>query len=383
VRRLQGDELKNAEQELAAAGKSYRENLEKLRAMQPDLSDFIEVKPLSPEDIKKMLPEGVGLLAYYVTKENVIGWVVTREGITARKLPMTRKQLKQKITQLRELLQNFSPVHRELRELYKDLVSSFEAELKDIRQLGILPHDVLNYLPFVALRPDRDNYWTDFVRIFVSPSASVLGRLLRRYDERMGPAGGLLIMGNPALGDPNLDLPFAEKEALAVGFEQVGSEVQLGKQATETAFRQKARLSEYIHLACHGTFDPQSPLKSALKLASTEDSDGALTALEVFSLPLSARLVTLSACQTGLGKLNRGDEIIGFNRAFLAAGAGSILSSLWRVSDVATAVMMKRFYRFLKTNPTIDALQKAQQVVRRYFPHPAYWSGFVLVGIWL
>jgi len=103
--------------------------------------------------------------------------------------------------------------------------------------------------------------------------------------------------------------------------------------------------------ASHGTLDPDSPLFSAIKLAPGHGQDGDLTAMEVFSLPLSARLVTLSACQTGLGKLKSGDEIIGFNRAFLAAGAGAILSSLWRVSDVATAVLMKRFYRYLRQHP--------------------------------
>lgn len=248
--------------------------------------------------------------------------------------------------------------------------------------VGVLPHGVLHYLPFAALMSAPGRYWSQDVKLFSSPSASVLELLLKREDDRFGPAGGLLSIGNPDLGDPSLDLPFAGQEAQAIGFEQPGAQVYVRKDATEARVGKLIGSAEYVHLASHGSFDEDSPLLSALKLAPGDGQDGDLTAMEVFSLPLSARLVTLSACQTGLGRLKRGDEIIGFNRAFLSAGAGSILSSLWRVSDVATAVLMKRFYRNLREHPPAEALRRAQELVRRYYPHPAYWAGFVLTGTW-
>jgi CHAT domain-containing protein len=382
VRRTAGKERQAAEAAYAKAQKAYREKFEKLRRLQPALTDFIEVRPVGTKEIRVQLPDDVALLAYYITSKDTIGWVIRKDGVRAHRLPPTKKKLSKRVGRVRKLLENFSPADRDLKKLYDQLVRPLEKDLSGVRNLGVLPHDVLNYLPFAALQTGSSAYLSDRYRVFIAPSASVLQVLLRRQRDRFGPAGGLLALGNPSLGDPALELPFAEKEARAVGFEQPGGEVALRDQATEAAFRDKAGLSEYLHLACHGEFNSKSPLFSSLKLAPGGDQDGDLTALEVFSLSLSARLVTLSACQTGLGQLKSGDEIIGFNRAFLAAGAGSIISSLWRVSDVATAIMMKRFYRYLKTSTALEALHQAQQVVRRYFPHPAYWSGFTLTGTW-
>jgi len=382
VRRTAGKERQAAEAAYAKAQEAYREKFEQLRRLQPALTDFIEVRPVGTREIRAQLPDDVALLAYYVTAGDTIAWVIRKDSVRAHRLPAAKQQLQKRVGRVRRLLESFSPADRDLKNLYDQLVRPLEKDLSSVRSLGILPHDVLNYLPFAALQTGPSAYLSDRYRVFIAPSASVLQVLLRRQRDRFGPAGGLLALGNPALGDPSLELPFAEKEAAAVGFEQPGGEVALRDQATEAAFRDKAGLSEYLHLACHGEFNSKSPLFSSLKLASGGDQDGDLTALEVFSLSLSARLVTLSACQTGLGQLKSGDEIIGFNRAFLAAGAGSIISSLWRVSDVATAIMMKRFYRYLKTGTALEALHQAQQVVRRYFPHPAYWSGFTLTGTW-
>jgi CHAT domain-containing protein/Tfp pilus assembly protein PilF len=383
VRRTTGEKRAAAEKAYQAAQQAYREKFEQLRRLQPALTDFIEVRPAGTKEIREQLPDDVALLAYYVTSQDTIGWVIRKDAIKAHRLSPAKQDLQSRVGKVRKLLENFSLADPDLKKLYDDLVRPLEEDLLGIRRVGILPHDVLNYLPFAALKTGKSAYLSDRYRVFSAPSVGVLQVLLRRQQEQVGPAGGLLALGNPTLGDPALDLPFAEKEASAVGFEQPGSDVALRGEATESAFRKKAGLSGYLHLACHGEFNSKSPLFSSLKLAPGDGQDGELTALEVFSLSLSARLVTLSACQTGLGKLKSGDEIIGFNRAFLAAGAGSIVSSLWRVSDVATAVMMKRFYRYLKTSTPLEALHQSQQIVRRYFPHPAYWSGFVLVGTWL
>ncbi|MBF0128216.1 MAG: CHAT domain-containing protein, partial [Magnetococcales bacterium] len=100
---------------------------------------------------------------------------------------------------------------------------------------------------------------------------------------------------------------------------------------------------------------------------------------EIFSLKINADLVTLSACQTGLGQL-RGSEMIGLNRAFLYAGTHSLISSLWRVDDLSTAVLMKHFYRNYTSMNKADSLRQAQLMVKQNFPHPANWAGFNLLG---
>jgi Uncharacterized protein conserved in bacteria len=136
-----------------------------------------------------------------------------------------------------------------------------------------------------------------------------------------------------------------------------------------------------IHLATHGEFDPVNPLFSALKLAGTKkNADGDLEAAEIFDLTITADLIVLSACQTGLGKVTSGDEVQGMNQAFLYAGTHALISSLWRVSDISTAMLMKQFYREYQTRPKAESLRRAMLHVKTRFPHPGYWGAFTLTG---
>jgi CHAT domain-containing protein len=130
-------------------------------------------------------------------------------------------------------------------------------------------------------------------------------------------------------------------------------------------------------VATHADFRDDAPLQTALELA-----DGELPILEVLGLKLKpGSLVILSACDTGLGRLDGGDAVIGLHRAFLAAGAGRVLSSLWRVSDLGAALLMKLFFRHLAGEaPPGLALRRAQNQLRRRFPHPAFWAAFRLDG---
>jgi CHAT domain-containing protein len=91
-------------------------------------------------------------------------------------------------------------------------------------------------------------------------------------------------------------------------------------------------------------------------------------------------MVCLSACQTGLGRVETGDEIIGLNRSFFYAGTHTVVSSLWRVSDVATAMLVKTFYRRYTARNKADSLRDAARHVRQSYPHPGYWGAFTLVG---
>jgi CHAT domain-containing protein len=103
---------------------------------------------------------------------------------------------------------------------------------------------------------------------------------------------------------------------------------------------------------------------------------------DVYGLNLaSADLVVLSACETQLGARSRGDDVVGLNRAFLYAGAPSVIASLWSVNDQATAVLMAAFYRELRAGASkAVALQRAQAETRALYPHPYYWAAFVLTG---
>jgi CHAT domain-containing protein len=144
--------------------------------------------------------------------------------------------------------------------------------------------------------------------------------------------------------------------------------------------------------ACHGLLDERFPLNSALALTLPESQaegqdNGLLQAWEIFeSVRLDADLVTLSACDTALGKEMGGEGLVGVTRAFQFAGARSVLASLWSVSDISTARFMKRFYRYLRSGKSKDeALRLAQIDQIQGKPgaaHPFHWAAFELFGDW-
>jgi len=156
----------------------------------------------------------------------------------------------------------------------------------------------------------------------------------------------------------------------------------LGATATEGSLLSRVPEAGILHLATHAELNPINPLFTSIKLAPDAEHDGNLEMHEVYGLDLSKTgLVVLSACNTQMGRLSRGDEIEGLTRAFLYAGTPAVVSSLWKVDDESAALFMKRFYTHLrKGKGRAEALQKAQAETRRRFPHPYHWAAFVLTG---
>jgi CHAT domain-containing protein len=153
-----------------------------------------------------------------------------------------------------------------------------------------------------------------------------------------------------------------------------------GKQGTETFVKKNAGNFNFIHFATHGSYNYDQPLYSYLLFPASDEDDGRLNVYEVFGLNLKASLVTLSACETGLGNLSRGDEIVGLSRAFLFAGSSSVIVSLWAVADYPTSILMASFYKNLKDHNLQEALSMAQRDLIKIYPEPIYWSPFILIG---
>jgi len=189
---------------------------------------------------------------------------------------------------------------------------------------------------------DGSGYLIDRYSIRMMPSASAIKYLSKKKVEE---TGGILIFGNSDLGDPELDLMYAEQEAIEVANIRPKSKVFFRKDATEAALRKNSNSYRYLHFSTHGQFDPEVPLKSALLRAPDSQYNGILSVDKLYSLNIDADLVTLSACETGLSKVANGDDLVGLTRGFLYAGSSSIVASLWKVDDRATAELMARFYK--------------------------------------
>jgi CHAT domain-containing protein len=233
-----------------------------------------------------------------------------------------------------------------------------------------------------ALRGGTPARWlAEEFELFHLPSASVLPLLAaRRKAER----GALLVLAQgQAANLPPLRHAESEARAVAATFDGVAL---IGAQATETALRERAPQAGMLHIAAHGQLNATAPLFSRLVLAGEDDletaRDGMLEVREIYGLDLRrSSLVVLSACQTQLGALSRGDDMVGLNRAFLAAGAPSVVASLWRVDDQATAMLMTAFYRHLKGGlGPAAALRAAQADVRARHSDPFLWSAFLVTG---
>ena len=355
----------------------YQDLLLEIEKQRPELLALVKVDPLTLPQLRALLEPGIVLLSYYQLPDRTLCWRIDGQGTTLFTLPVSAAELNASIDTYRRMLQNLEPLEKLSTTLYAQLLAEPLKGGGEIRALGIIPHGSLHYLAFATLNNGRD-FLIERSPLFHLPAASVLRYTLERRPQVKNRK--ILAIGNPDLGDKALDLPFAEREAATLRWNYPELTLLTRELATESWVRNHIHEFGIVHLASHGEFDPINPLFSSVRLTRDQANDGRLEAEEIFGLDLKADLVVLSACQTGLGDLQRGDDVVGMNRAFLFAGTHALLSSLWRVSDVATAIEMKQFYRDYGRMNKSEALRKAMLHVKGRYPHPGYWGAFVLTG---
>jgi len=240
------------------------------------------------------------------------------------------------------------------------------------RHIILVPHGPLHYLPFQALY-DGSAYLLEKYELSYLPGSS----LLKYCQEPRPTRGDLVAIGHSYQGR----LPYTLEEARQVA-QLWALDPILEERATLEEVRRLAPACRILHLATHGDFRPDNPLFSGLALA-----DGWLTTLDIFNLKLQASLVTLSACQTGRSVVGGGDELHGLMRSFLAAGAASLVATLWAVEDQSAAYLMKTFYARLADGwdkgaalrcAQLDLLNDPENIGRS--SHPYFWAPFFLVG---
>lgn len=329
---------------------------------------------LSYKQLSRELKEGETYVEFYGYADKWYSFVFSTNGVDV--LPINVDALKEVVI-FRRLLKgdNITKSKMVAKQLYTQLIKPLESHLKT-KNLTIIPHGVLHYLPFSALYDGR-KYLVDRFNIRMLPSASVLPYLAKPKEKQ----NKLLALGNPYLGDEELSLPYAETEVKEISSLVKGSDIYVEKQATESKVKNSAKKYSILHFASHGVFNSIVPLDSALLLAKDKSNDGALTVRELYDMDINADLVTLSACETALGHIDNGDDVIGFTRGFMFAGANSIVSSLWTVDDEATYKLMTYFYKNLQNMNKRDALAAAQRKLKTDYPNPYYWSAFQLSGM--
>ncbi|MBI5428526.1 MAG: CHAT domain-containing protein [Nitrospinae bacterium] len=372
------ESVKKMREQLVAERNRYQDLLVEVKSENPEVSAFVTVDALTLRELYGLLGDDLALVEYLTTENELVAWIVVNGKIDVVRAPVKEADLNALIKDYRMRIQRLAPAEDQSARLYEWVVKPAEKYFKDKRVLGIVPHGQLHYVSFASLR-DAEGYLIEKKPIFYTPSASVLKFTFKRKFEKTGKIKALAL-GNPDLKNFNYDLPLAELEANSIRWDFPEIDVLTRDKATESWVHKHIGEYQVIHIASHGEFDPVNPLFSSLKLTPDLEQDGSFQASEVFSLNINADLVTLSACQTGLGEIVGGDELVGLNRAFIYAGTHAIISSLWRVSDISTAVLIKHFYRNYIQEDKAESLRKAQLLVKRLYPHPGYWAGFNLTG---
>jgi CHAT domain-containing protein len=364
--------------EFEAAQAEYYALLARIRSDDPETASLLTVSPLTLRETQALLDDNVQMLAYYVLPKRTIVWSITKQKVTMRSILIDKDSLMKLVRQFRHAIEsraNKYVVNNLSRELYnlllKDIVAQGSAELV------IVPHDFLHYLPFQALMTQDDKYMVEKYSINYLSSASLLQYVV---EKRKGAKESLLAFGNPTLGSASEDLVFAEREVNDISANFPKSEIYVKKAATRVMLRQRSAAFSILHFATHGELNETNPMESSLRLAVAGDDSGRLTTRDIFNLDLKASLVVLSSCETALGKIATGDEVIGFTRAFIYAGSPSVVTTLWEINDQATSLLMLDFYKNLMTRNKSEALRISQINLMKKYPHPFYWSPFILSG---
>jgi CHAT domain-containing protein len=374
-------DLEQLEADYAAVQEEIAGRSDQLAALVPGRSAVPELG-----EIQAALDADTTLLSYWVTDEQTFAFVVTADALDVVELEVSRDEVFNKVETLRRFSNLGEPYPTAAVDLHELLIAPV-AEHLTTDHLAIIPHDVLHYLPFAALS-DGERFLVDDYTLTLLPSASSLLHIQENTGSAMD---NPLLLGNPATD--NADLPAlngAEREAEAIA-DLFGGAPLLGEAATEAEVRNGVAEAGILHIAAHGEFAQAAPLESTLYLTPEGEDDGRLTVREIYALDLQqADLVVLSACETqiddtgivhGQLSVDSGDEIIGLTRAFFYAGTPSVVSTLWRVDDETSGLLMERFYTHLHDGMgKAEALRQAQMDVRADYPNPYYWAGYVLSG---
>ena len=368
-------------EELLQLKEKHNEILEKIKLSSPEYASMISVNPLSVEEIQILIREdkNSALIEYYTTPDNAFMWLLDGKQVRAIKINANEKEFGNLIREFNSMISNpnigINTIAPRAQRLYNLLLKPVEIYLKGKSRIAIVPHGSLHYLPFEALMNRGKFLVEQNMKLFYLPSASVYKYCKEKNHFKKDKI--------TAFVNPDGTLPGSEKEAKYLKQMFPDTTIVSGKEVSEAIVKNNSGTSDIIHFGCHGIFDSQHPMYSALKFNPDNDNDGRLEVSEVFQMQLKpACLVTLSACESNVGSVSPGDEIIGLTRAFIYAGTPSILASLWKVDDDSTGELMASFYRELKSSDKIDALHAARlEMINKIGKrHPFYWASFVLTG---
>jgi CHAT domain-containing protein len=433
------EKLKALEDEIVRLEAEYKNVNETIRSRFPAYGEISKPTAWDLQRIKETLlaDDDSVLLEYTLGAENSYAWTITRNDFTSYKLA-SQKGINEAARQVYALLSN-SPTTGNEAELKQatvalsQLVVAPVANALNKKRIILVADGALNYIPFQLLlnTSDSNNPLIAKYEVVNVPSASTLGQLRQEKQQRRPATKVLAAFGDPVFAsnyaqfkDSNAGQLVAEADTVTPTWQHAWRDIEVEgdkfdpnsiqpllysrrelKNLTDVAGWKSVvmsgfaasrgtldnlDLSQYsvLHFATHGLLDPKKPEHSGIFLSMVDTTgrpqNGFITMQDVYRLHAPVDLVVLSACRTGLGKDVKGEGLIGLTRGFMYAGASSVVASLWKVDDEATAELMKHFYANMlqKGMRPAEALRSAQNTLRNTPPwqSPHFWAGFILQG---
>ena len=355
-------------------------------------------RPVTLAALQQTLPPTTALIEYVLAEPFSHALVITNDDVAPYVLP-AKSVIEADATRYRKEIRGRKEDRALGQQLFKEILEPI-GEFAHKTDLVVIPDGALHLLPISALVDENGAYVLTTHTIAVSPSSTVYELLERRVKGReqmdmpylgvaawtqeppqknsvirafMGPTRSELV-----------PLPDSQKEVETIGNElPQPATILLGSAATETRFKEISSTStDVVHLALHGYADLDYPDRSALAFApeASHANDGLLQAREIRDLKLNVKLVTLSACDTGVGPVGEAG-VANLVNAFIEAGADSVVSTLWELEDHTTEHMMAAFYGQLATGARkVDALRSAQLELLNGGLSPYFWASFQVVG---
>lgn len=321
------------------------------------------------------------VIEYASIEGRISAFVISEKGLTAFSNIASEREVEGEITKFLFQMKTgrmFDQLTDQNRSIASERLNVHSSRLFDLlvrpllgsikhERLVIVPSGMMNYLPFAALH-DGERYMAEQYSLSNAPSLTIFSHCNN------------LPLGNPdrALfaGVPDGQTPMVEHEILELAGLFPDATTLIGPAVTLENLKKCVAEQGIIHIACHGKFRQDNPAFSSLALFSE-----VLSVNNIYGLNLKNSIITLSACESGLNEVIRGEELIGMTRAFFAAGASALLMTLWRIDDSATAKIMKEIYsRFRNGIGMAASLREAQLSFIENGIHPYFWSPFILSG---
>jgi tetratricopeptide (TPR) repeat protein len=342
--------------------------VEQLRQRDSELADTLSVSTVDLKLVQETLEPNKQLVYFLPTTqlEKIRLLVITKERVVLKELSITEKEMAALIKKFMVTVRS-NNLGRQKTVLNDMLLALAVPDWLQSEAVYVVPSGSLHFIPWGALEIGFP--------VAVLPTGGWVSRV--SVDKFNSPTA--VIVGDPEFGGLFPQLPGAREETIAVA-KNYGSSPLTGKKATEQELRKQVGQGiDVLHLATHALFDPIAPLQSSLLLTDGENAVP-LTAEALFRNPLKASVVVLSACETGMGEVIAGDDLLGLTRSFYLGGSRVVVSSLWPVEDNATRSFMEIFHKESRNgNYGLAWLRARDELKQKGYP-PASYGAFVLGG---